>query len=217
MKDLKKLPSDDKKLHPLYIHKKAIIEDLKIKHEPFVLYGDKAVAFVKEHVPEFKNKSEKKIYKNNGIFLGKNLPKEYTSAGVVCVFNGEIGTLAHELCHAKQFQDNNKWIHCGKLLNLIKKIIYPYYSIEKEAFSYAVYYLKKSNEEQSARVYQKKYRSIKFRKLSFVFFVPIMILFYLITVYISDYFFNLITLFISYFMLYSKYSLLLCLEDVVNI
>jgi hypothetical protein len=144
-------------------HKNKIIKELNFKHKPIVLFGDEALSFVSKYVSAYNNKSDKQILsKIGGCFLYEKLPQNYIYTGVVCILNGEIGTLAHELLHAKQYQDNNKWMQRGKWLKFVYKIGYGFYPTEREAFRYAATYLKKSKLYKLALFYDIKILFIKF-------------------------------------------------------
>ena len=150
----------------LDLHKDIIIKDLQLKPEPIVFYGDKAVAYVRNNVPAYKNKSDKVIKKGaNGYFHYENLPKKYNETGVVCIFNEKIGTLAHELRHAKQFQNNNRWMKPFLGMKFFYKLLYPFYPPELEAFNYAKKYLKSSELEDELSYYKKHIRKIKCKKV----------------------------------------------------
>src|SRR5690625_2991145 len=91
----------------LKYHKNQIIEDLKITDKkPVVKYGEDAREFANKHKKRIKINKE-----TSGVFLYEDLPEEYEETGVVCLLKYSIGSLAHELCHAKQFQENNKWFN----------------------------------------------------------------------------------------------------------
>ncbi len=151
---LKKTPHIDKCL--LDYHENKIIEELKFKHKPVVYYGHKAYDFLRDNVPAYKNKTNKRIRCSMGGCFLSDLSDEYKETGVVCVFNGNIGTLAHELRHAKQYQDNSKWIKRGKWYNFLYKYAYGFYPSEREAFQFAVNYLKKSKLNKLACFYKWK-------------------------------------------------------------
>jgi hypothetical protein len=156
----KKIPKFDKVL--LDKHKRKIIKRLEFGHEPVVLYGDLAFDFIREYVPGYHNKSDEQILCDaGGYFIYRNLPKDCINTGVVCIFNGEIGTLAHELCHAKQYQDKSKWLHRGIWLKCYYKLGYAFYPTEREAFRFAITYLKETKQNKLAYFYIKKYRNTK--------------------------------------------------------
>lgn len=160
-------------------HKEKIIEDLDFEHEPIVIYGEDAIDFLRRYDPTYQDKSNKQILSSvRGFFLYENLPDEYMKTGVVCVFNGKIATLAHELCHAKQYQDNNKWMKRGKWLKIAYKLFYAFYPTEKEAFQYAHNYLKKAKLKKLAFLYRFKIISAIFpgsRILVYLFFVALIL------------------------------------------
>lgn len=142
-------------------HKNKIIKELQFKHDPIVLYGDEAFSFFKENVPAYHNKSDKQILmRAGGYFHYVNLAQHCVHTGVVCIFNGNIGTLAHELCHAKQFQNKNKWMESRKWLKLFYKIGYAFYPIEREAFKYALNYLKSCELDELATCYKVHTRKV---------------------------------------------------------
>ncbi len=142
-------------------HKNNIIKDLQFKHEPIVLYEDEAFTFFRENVPVYHNKSDKQILQRaNGYFHHVNLSQDYANTGVVCIFNGQIGTLAHELCHAKQFQENNKWMGSKKWMKLLYKTGYAFYPTEREAFRYAENYLKSCKLDELASSYKLHTRKV---------------------------------------------------------
>lgn len=90
----------------------------------------------------YRNKTDRMIYKKTGgYFHYDKLPEQLKKTGVVCVLNGKIGTLAHELRHAKQYQDNNRWMNRGKWFMRYYKWGYGLYPAETQAFLYATTYL----------------------------------------------------------------------------
>ncbi|NUH84782.1 hypothetical protein HUN92_13740 [Bacillus firmus] len=154
----------DKEL--LESHKNKIIKELKFKHEPIVLYGDEAFSFFRKSFPVYHNKSDKQILKRaRGYFHHVNLSQDYVNTGVICIFNEHIGTLAHELCHAKQFQDNNKWMESRKWMKLFYKIGYAFYPTEREAFKYAENYLKSCKLDELASDYKLHIRKVKIKNV----------------------------------------------------
>lgn len=82
------------------------------------------------------------------------------------MFKEDVGTLAHELMHAKQWQDNYFWARNEKYLNLFykfmyySKVLYYYHPAESRAFKFALEYLKeeKLKEPQLEQAY-KDYRN----------------------------------------------------------
>lgn len=138
----KTLPIDSTLLD---LHKDLIIKERGFKHPPIVHYGDDAFAYLRKNVLTYQNKSDKQILRlTGGFFNYEDLTKEEMKTGVVCILNGKIGTLAHELRHAKQYQDNSRWLKRGKLLKLYYKYAYGFYPSEVQAFQYAATYLMKS-------------------------------------------------------------------------
>ncbi|MGE7843658.1 hypothetical protein ACQKNX_23115 [Lysinibacillus sp. NPDC093712] len=134
-------------------HENKIIEELNFKHKPVVYYGHKACDFLRDNVPAYKNKTNKRIRRSIGGCFLSDLSEEYKETGVVCVFNGSIGTLAHELRHAKQYQDDSKWLKRGKWYNFLYKYGYGFYPSEREAFQFAAKYLKKAKLNKLACFY----------------------------------------------------------------
>lgn len=139
-------------------HKNKIIKELKLKHIPPVLFDEEAITFVKLNVPLFKHKNDKNIKKRySGYYHYENIHPTYATTGVVCIFNNQLGTLAHELWHAKQFQDNNKWlVSRNRIMNLFYKIAYIFYPAEREAFKYAISYLEENELYKLANTYKRK-------------------------------------------------------------
>jgi hypothetical protein len=140
-------------------HEKKIIKELKFTHKPIVLYGDEALSFIRINVPAFQKSSDKKIKNRvNGYFHYENLPPKYVNTGVVCIFKEKISTLAHELCHAKQFQDDNKWLWLVSRnwrMKLLYKLGYFFYPAEREAFKYALAYLEENEFYELANSYKR--------------------------------------------------------------
>ncbi|MGE6375996.1 hypothetical protein [Peribacillus muralis] len=155
-----------RKLKPLNInlldlHKYKIVNELQFQYEPIVLYGDEAFVLARKCVPAFYNKSDQQILSMaDGYFLYENLAEDFSNTGVVCIFKGTIGTLAHELCHAKQFQDRNKWMENKKWLKVFYKLGYGFYPTEREAFGYAATYLKNSHNDKLASLYRLKFFTV---------------------------------------------------------
>lgn len=138
-----KIPNIDTEL--LNEHKIRLIHKLDFEYGPVVLYGDEAFSFLKSHVKDYNELTNKEIFKKfGGYFLYEDLPEEYRKTGVVCIFNGEVGTLAHELRHAKQFQDRSKWLIRGIWLKRYYKWAYSFYPSEVQAYLFAANYLFKS-------------------------------------------------------------------------
>ncbi|MEK5217784.1 hypothetical protein [Psychrobacillus sp. FSL H8-0487] len=146
----KKLPILDREL--LDLHKSEIIKKLQFKYVPVVLYGDEAFTFARENLPGYHKKSDKQM--RGGYFHYEELPPKYYNTGVVLIFNGEIGTLAHELRHARQYQDKNRWMKRGKWLMFLYKTIYVFYPTEWDAFRYAATYLTNSKLRKAAFWYK---------------------------------------------------------------
>lgn len=146
MLSFRKIPQINKEL--LDLHKNKIIKELDITSKFKVYYGDEACNFFRKYEPDYQKKSNKQILRNlSGYFIYDKLPQNYKEegvVGVVCVFNGKIGTLAHELRHAKQRQDNSKWMELVKWKKFYYKYAYALYPTEVGAFSYAAWYLIKS-------------------------------------------------------------------------
>lgn len=143
-------------------HKSRIVEDLGLKTVPPILYGDEAKRFVIANVAGYKRKKLKDIKQNGMFILGDGLQEE-NNTGVVCIFNSErsIDVLAHELCHAKQYQDGtlkqkNSWI-ADKVDFVMYRLTYAFRHEEKEAFNFAESYLKKAH----LRSELNKHRSIR--------------------------------------------------------
>lgn len=133
-------------------HRLQIIKDLKLEKEPHFIYEEEAFEFAKKYA-----KINKKTI---GAFLHENLPEAYKETGVVCIFNYSVGTLAHELCHAKQYQQGNKWFKKGIFLKAVYYFRYYYYPTEIEAFTYAEMYLKKFEMWEEAEAYYKRKRKL---------------------------------------------------------
>jgi hypothetical protein len=124
-------------------HKFHLIKSLKFKDKPTIFTGDKAFNYAKHHIPECKGKKREQI-PYSGFFHYQNLPEKYTKTGVVCIFYNEVPALAHELRHAKQYQDQSWWLVNKdnlKWLKIYYKCGYRFYPSEIVAYFYAVKYL----------------------------------------------------------------------------
>ncbi|GEM02976.1 hypothetical protein SAMN05421839_10582 [Halolactibacillus halophilus] len=120
-------------------HASNIAKILSLKSLPEMMYGNEARNFVKKHFPKGYKES------SSGAFLFDELPEIYRESGVVCVYDCSVGTLAHELCHAKQYEDNNKWLKMNLFNKRYRKCLYAFYPVEKEALEFAIKYLKDVN------------------------------------------------------------------------
>ncbi|MFF5994297.1 hypothetical protein AAGS61_06020 [Lysinibacillus sp. KU-BSD001] len=135
-------------------YEQLIIEDLKIKIKPKIFYGTDAKDFIEEYGTRILGKNP------NGAFLYQGIPDEYKNTGVVCIIKDSVATLAHELCHAKQYQDDTKWFNRGLYLKIFYFFRYYYYPTEIEAFTYAEMYLKKVELFKEAEEYSKLKRKL---------------------------------------------------------
>ena len=117
-----------------------ILNDLGLsdKKIPPIFCGETAEKFLIDN--NYKNKNS--ILKERGFFSFKEeeIPEIYKKTGVVLIFNYGIGTFAHELVHAKQYQTKPN-LFDNESMKLHEKI-YIYHIAEREAFDYALKYLK---------------------------------------------------------------------------
>lgn len=109
-----------------------------------IFFGDDAIIEILKNT----NLSKSQVKKVNGMFLYLDKSGQLLKNPIVCIVNINKGTLAHELCHYKQFLEKDKNLlsvnYILKNESYYKYIKnYPYYSCEKEAFGFALNYLSK--------------------------------------------------------------------------
>lgn len=162
-------------------HLERIKLDLNLKHEPVVFFGQDAKEYI-ENNDNFSYLKKKKIKSCNGYFdNSKKINSAYKKTGVVCIFKPRLGTLAHELRHCYQYQNNNKWVYQNWWKKILCDFIYPFYPAERDAFKYALYYLIRTK-TKLAIDYEKEIKKHRIKVffyllIAFIFITPLILIF----------------------------------------
>ena len=133
-----------------------------------IYFGEDAVSQILQNTNLTKAQAKKK----RGMFLYLNKDGQVLENPLVCIVNVNKGTLAHELCHYKQFikkdkdlLDVNYILQNECYYTYLKN--YPYYSCEREAFNFALSYLSQNKEVFSNIRYLVYYLNYNFLKLDY--------------------------------------------------
>lgn len=158
-------------------HEDLIADFLGLRLKPQIYYGEKASEKIKEYGKHLGNPD-----KLNGAFLYKDIPALNQSTGIICITKPSIATLAHEMMHAKQFQDGSKWLDIN---GGYKKLFYKYggynlYPSEVSAYRAATKYCRSAKMYKEYRRYLKESFVANMILLEIQFFVIIMITLFII-------------------------------------
>ena len=139
-------------------YEKDIRAALNLESVPKIIYADTKAASINKLINAYGNRGDLRA---KGLFLHKKLPNQYKGKGLILIMEDSVATLAHELCHYKQWITNCHWLQRGPMKTLYYNTLYYFYPTEVEAFNFAERYVRESNLQLEYHDYKRLREALK--------------------------------------------------------